>query len=71
MTNFYANEVIYDLSNSFPNPVINSQLADLFSYSLRETSDGKINELFHLISLFIQKLYFTIRSILSLKLILV
>lgn len=42
MANNYANEVAYDLSNPFPNPVINTQLADPSSYSLRETSDGEI-----------------------------
>ncbi len=42
MANNYANEVAYDLSNPFPNPVINTQLADPSSYSLKETSDGEI-----------------------------
>lgn len=42
MANNYANEVAYDLSNPFPNPKINTQLADPSSYALRETSDGEI-----------------------------
>ncbi len=42
MANAYANEVAYDLSNPFPNPVINTQLPDPSSYSLRDTSDGEI-----------------------------
>ena len=41
MANAYANEVSYDLSNPFPNPVINTQLHNpLPAYSFRETSDG-------------------------------